>query len=147
MYEYMREGDAETELSRQIAEAERQSQMEAAEAEAEFSRQIAEAERQSLMETAPVERPAPAEVPKLPPPVERPVAVATETAVDRFNKIFDTMVEGHRAAGFEIPEAPAGMTGIESKKHIMDEIIRETDRAGNKITEAIATTNTATVAP
>ena len=136
MYEYMREDDER----RQIAEAERQSLMETTEAETEFSRQIAEAERQSLMETAPVERPVAAEVPKLPPPppaTARPVA--TETAVDRFNKIFDTMVEGHRAAGFEIPEAPAGMTGIESKKHIMDEIIRETDRAGNKITEAIDT--------
>jgi len=99
-----------------------------------------EAEPEPPPRSAPVERPIAAEVPKLPPPpsaTARPVA--TETAVDRFNKIFDTMVEGHRAAGFEIPEAPASMTGIESKKHIMDEIIKETDRAGNKITEAIDT--------
>ena len=83
--------------------------------------------------------PAPAKIPKLPPPVERAPVVATETHVDRFNKIYDTMIEGHRQAGFEIPEAPATMTGIEAKKHIMEEIIRETDKAGNVITEAIDT--------
>jgi len=73
----------------------------------------------------PIERPA-AEVPKLPPPQERAPVVATETAVDRFNKIFDYMTAEHIDAGFEIPTAPEGMTGIERQKYIMDEIIKET---------------------
>ena len=75
--------------------------------------------------SAPIERPAPAQVPTTAPPQERAPVVATETAVDRFNKIYDTMVEKHLAEGFEIPTAPEGMTGIESKKYIMDEIINE----------------------
>jgi hypothetical protein len=71
--------------------------------------------------------------------VERPVPIATETSVDRFNNFFDRMVEGQIAGGYEVPKAPPGLQGIEKQKHIMDEIIRETDRAGNKITEAIDT--------
>ena len=74
----------------------------------------------------PVERPVTAEVPKLPPPVERVAPVATETAVDRFNKMYDIMAEQHIKHGYEIPTAPEGVTGIESKKYIMDEILKET---------------------
>jgi len=57
--------------------------------------------------------------------VERPVPIATETSVDRFNNFFDRMVEGQIAAGYEVPKAPPGLHGIEKQKHIMDEIIRE----------------------
>jgi hypothetical protein len=65
------------------------------------------------------------EVIKLTAEVERPVAVATETSVDRFNNFYDRMVEGQIAGGYEVPKAPPGLHGIEKQKHIMDEIIRE----------------------
>jgi hypothetical protein len=100
--------------------------------------------------SAPVERPPPEpfevsgmrtppeeEVTLTPAQVERPVAVATETSVDRFNKIFDRMVEGHIQAGYEVPEAPPGLHGIEKQKHIMDEIIRQTVAADELITREV----------
>jgi hypothetical protein len=65
------------------------------------------------------------EVTLTPTQVERPVAVATETSVDRFNNFFDRMIEGQIAGGYEVPKAPPGLQGIEKQKHIMDEIIRE----------------------
>jgi hypothetical protein len=107
--------------------------------------------------SAPVERPAPEpfevsgmrtppeeEVTLTPAPVERPVAVATETSVDRFNNFYDRMVEGQIAAGYEVPKAPPGLHGIEKQKHIMDEIIREHQINEREI---IGGTNDRTISP
>lgn len=99
--------------------------------------QIQELRASPLSEVAPAPVPEPVatETPKLPPPQERAPVVATETLVDRYNKIFNRMIEEHTRQGFEIPTAPEGMTGIESKKYIMDEILKETHNAGRQITE------------
>jgi len=45
--------------------------------------------------------------------------------VENFNRIFERMVEGQLKAGYEIPSAPNGLNELESKKYIMDEIIKE----------------------
>ena len=57
------------------------------------------------------------------------------SAGEKFNKLFDRIVEGHSNAGYDIPSAPRGLNELESKKYIMDEIIKITDADGFNITQ------------
>jgi hypothetical protein len=67
------------------------------------------------------------------------IAKPTETPAEKFNKMYENMIQVELAEGYLIPSAPEGMTGMEKQKYIMDEIIRSTDAEGRGIANKIGT--------
>jgi len=57
------------------------------------------------------------------------------SAGEKFNNLFDRMVDSHSKSGYDIPSAPRGLNELESKKYIMDEIIKITEADGLNITQ------------
>jgi hypothetical protein len=66
-------------------------------------------------------------------------AKPTETPAEKFNRMYENMIQVELAEGYIIPSAPESMTGMEKQKYIMDEIIRSTDAEGRKIVNKIGT--------
>jgi hypothetical protein len=67
------------------------------------------------------------------------IAKPTETPAEKFNRMYENMIQVELAEGYIIPSAPESMTGMEKQKYIMDEIIRSTDAEGRKIVNKIGT--------
>jgi len=67
------------------------------------------------------------------------IAKPTETPAEKFNRMYENMIQVELAEGYLIPSAPESMTGMEKQKYIMDEIIRSTDAEGRKIVNKIGT--------
>lgn len=58
---------------------------------------------------------------------------ARETPTEKFNKMYEIMIQTELSEGYMLPSAPEGMKGIEKQKYIMDEIIRSTEAEGRPI--------------
>ena len=67
--------------------------------------------------------------------------------VENFNRIFERMVEGQIKSGHEVPNAPNGLNELESKKYIMDEIIKEHQINQREITRGKIGDNQLTISP
>ena len=67
--------------------------------------------------------------------------------VENFNRIFERMIEGHIKSGYEVPSAPNGLNELESKKYIMDEIIKEHQINQREITRGKIGDNQVTISP